>query len=285
MTLDPRAQIDVDLGALSHRGKVRPNNEDCFLVVRTERAMSTLLTNLPAGAVPARVEEFGYGMLVADGIGGLAAGEVASRLALTTLFQLHLQTPDWIMRADEGMIERGLERLAERYRQVDAALQEEARADPKLAGMGTTMTLAYSLGSHLFLGHVGDSRVYFRRGQEFHQLTRDHTCAQALVERGVLRPEDAATHRLRHILTRALGGHGAPVEAEVAHLRLADGDEVLLCSDGLTEMVEDASIEAVLRNSGTSADACRALVDLALQRGGKDNVTVVVARYRFPSGS
>jgi protein phosphatase len=275
------AEVRVDLGALSNPGRVRPNNEDCYLVARLERALTPLLTNLPAGDLPARSAEVGYGMVVADGMGGAAAGEVASCLAISVLVDIQVRTPDWIMLAGGPGEEWLRERIAQRYGQVDAALKEEGRADPRLAGMGTTLTLAYSLGSDLFLGHVGDSRAYLRRGEELHRLTRDHTYAQALADLGVIPPQEVGRHRLRHVLTRALAAGGPEVSADVEHVRLHDGDELLLCTDGLTEMVEEAAIAAALRQAATADEACRALVGLALDRGGKDNVTVVVARYRF----
>jgi protein phosphatase len=274
--------VQVDLAALSHAGLVRPNNEDHFLVVRLHRALQTLLTNLPEGLLPLRAEEVGYGLVVADGMGGRAAGEVASQLAIRTLVDLALATPDWVLKKGTPEIERVLQRMAERYRRVDEALSEEALADASLSGMGTTMTLACSIGSDLVLAHVGDSRAYLMRSGELHLLTRDHTLVQELVDRGVVRPEDASTHPFRHVLTRYLGGgKGDVVTEEVQRISLADADQLLLCTDGLTDMVDAKAIGAVLRSAASSKDACQALVDLALQEGGKDNVTVVLARYRF----
>jgi PPM family protein phosphatase len=280
----PSASVQVDIGALSHQGKVRSNNEDCYLVARFERALQKLLTNLPEGQLPSRLEEVGYGMLVADGIGGSLAGEVASRMAVSTLVNLVVNTPDWIMRPGERESARLMERMAERYRSVDATLKEEARADPNLSGMGTTMTVAASLGDELFLGHIGDSRAYLCRGDRLHRLTRDHTSAQALADAGLIAQEEVGKHRLRHVLTRALGGSGAKGEAEadIERIGLSDGDQILLCTDGLTEMVNDATIAVILLCGGTSQEACQILVDAALERGGKDNVTVVLARYHFP---
>jgi PPM family protein phosphatase len=220
-------------------------------------------------------------MLVADGMGGMAAGEVASQLAIRTLINLVLATPDWVMAREGPEIERVMQRMAERYRRVDAALREEARADPSLAGMGTTMTLACSLGTYLILAHVGDSRAYLLRGGALHALTRDHTLVRELVDRGVVRPEQAASHPFRHVLTRALGVGGGEIDAEVQSVSLADADQLLLCTDGLTDMVDATTIGAILRSSASSDDACQTLVELALQNGGKDNVTVVLARYRF----
>ena len=276
------ATVRADLAGLSDVGRVRPNNEDHFLVVRFDRALQTLLTNLPEGLVPPRAEEVGYGMVVADGMGGMAAGEVASRLAIRTLVDLALSTPDWVLKKGTPEIERVMQRMAERYRRVDEALSEEAQADPGLSGMGTTMTLACSIGSDLVLAHVGDSRAYLMRSGELHLLTRDHTLVQELVDRGVVRPEDASTHPFRHVLTRYLGGgRGDIVTEEVQRISLADADQLLLCTDGLTDLVDATTIGAILRSAVSSKDACETLVEAALQKGGKDNVTVVLARYRF----
>jgi protein phosphatase len=275
--------VEVDLGGLSHQGKVRHNNEDCFLTVRFERGLHPLLTNLPADSLPARLSEGGHGLLVADGIGGMAAGEVASHLAVSTLVDLVMSTPDWIMRLDEHSRQRVLLRFAQRYHEIDTVLCERARAEPDLAGMGTTLTVAGSIGTELIVTHVGDSRAYLYRDDRLQQLTRDHTFAQALADLGTIAPEEVATHPRRHILTRALGGGpGGWGEPDLQRLTLQEGDGVLLCTDGLTEMVDDAGIAAILRGGGTSQEICQALVDAALDRGGKDNVTVVLARYHFP---
>jgi protein phosphatase len=277
--------VRVDIGALSDAGKVRSNNEDHFLTVCFGRSLVTLLTNLAAGQVPERYDEVGYGLVVADGIGGAAAGEVASSLAITVGLNLALRRPKWTLVLTPEEIRENMEVWRERFRQIDAILSERARADPDLAGMGTTLTVACSVGEHLGLFHAGDSRAYlFRRGK-LHQLTRDHTLAQHLADTGWISPEEVAGHRLRHVLTRALGGGGGQIEAEIQHLQLADGDRLLLCTDGLTEMVPDAGIADVLGRVKGSQEACHALVEAALQAGGKDNVTVALARYIFPEGA
>jgi protein phosphatase len=276
--------VQIDVAALSHRGKVRPNNEDHFLVAQSGRYLDVRLTNLPDGAVPGRAEETAHSMIVADGMGGAEGGEIASRLAIRTLVNLVLEVPDWILRlGDEAQAEELMRRARRRYREVDAALSQEARRDPKLAQMGTTMTLGHSVGDDLFVVHVGDSRAYlFRRGRLW-QLTSDQTMAQMLVNLGEITREQAASHRLRHVLTHALGRHGGEVRVEVQRLKLADGDCLLLCTDGLNDMVAEARIAEALGRAATAETACRELVDLALDGGGRDNVTVIVARYRLPA--
>jgi protein phosphatase len=210
----------------------------------------------------------------------MAAGDVASRLATQTLVALVLKTPDWVMLTGDAENETILTRMAERYRKVDSALREEATVDPKLSGMGTTMTVAYNLGIDLFLGHVGDSRAYLLRGAELHRLTQDHTLAQALADVGAIPTQEVVKHQFRHMLTRYLGAP-KPVKADVQQMRLVDGDQVLLCTDGLTEMLDDSAIAGFLREAKTAEEACQALIAAALKQGGKDNVTVALARYRL----
>jgi serine/threonine protein phosphatase PrpC len=268
----------IELAALSHRGHVRPNNEDVYIVVQVERALRLLDSNLPPGTFHDVEAEIGYGLLVADGVGGMSAGEVASRLAVTTLIQLALETPDWVMLPGQTEGRLILDRMTERFRRIDEVLREEAASKPELAGMGTTMTAAVIVGRELLLGHVGDSRAYLCRGSQFDQLTRDHTTAQEVNDSGFIPTGDASTRRYRNFLTRALGGRGNLSHPDLHRMDLRDGDQLLLCTDGLSDAVEAAEIASILRSTAKASDACRALVDLALKYGGLDNVTVGIAR-------
>lgn len=278
----PSALARVDVAGLSDRGKVRPNNEDHFYVARFGRYLERLCTNLPEDELPPRFDEAGYAAIVADGIGGGAAGEVASKLAIRTLINLALGTPDWILRLDGAALPQRLQRrFQERFDQVRAALAEQADADPRLHGFGTTMTLALSLGPALLVVHLGDSRAYLLRQGRLHRLTCDHTVAQALADRGLLDPQEAAGSPLRHVLTKSLSAQAGPAEPDAQGVTLQDGDCLLLCTDGLTDMVSEEGIVRVLAGGGTAEMACRRLVEEALAAGGKDNVTAVVARYGF----
>jgi protein phosphatase len=274
--------VDVDLGACTHEGHVRQNNEDHYTVARIERSLETLLTNMPPGMLPARHAEVGYGLLVADGMGGAAAGEIASQTAITSLLELAVQTPDWHMRLDYEGANEVLSRMDQRFGQMREALIERAQSDPSLAGMGTTMTVAISLGENLVIAHIGDSRAYLFHKDRLHLLTRDQTLAQDLADIGVIKPAEVTTHYARHVLTGVIGTEGKESQAELCQVWLADGDQVLLCTDGLTEMVSDEGIVEVLKENQSSDAACRALVDMALESGGLDNVTVVLARYHIP---
>lgn len=278
--------VTVDVAASSHRGLVRPINEDHYLTARIGRSFETLLSNLPEGSIVDRFDETGCALVVADGMGGRAGGEVASRLAISILVNLALHTPDWIQRPIKPeLTDEILRRMAERYRAVDAALRAHAESRPHLAGMGTTMTLAISVGRELGLAHVGDSRAYLWRAGELLQLTRDQTLAQALEDRGVLSRDDDAARRFRHVLTGVLGGDEPATEAEIRRLVLTDNDRLILCTDGLTDMVDAETTASVLRGSPTPAAACHALVERALANGGRDNVTVVVADYRIAAAT
>jgi PPM family protein phosphatase len=274
--------VRVDVSALSHRGHHRANNEDHFLVTKLGRSLQTLMTSLPAGDVPKLSEEVNYVMVVADGMGGHAAGEVASRMAIAALVSLVLDVPDWIIRVDEEHALEMERRSRTRLREVGAMLVERGQQDPALRGMGTTLTAARIVGRDLLITHVGDSRAYLLRAGGLHRLTRDHTFAQLLVDTGQLAPEDVVSSRHRHVLTNALGGSSEEVQVDTSHLHLADGDRLLLCSDGLTDLVDDASITSLLLEAAGSSDACERLVQRALDNGGRDNVTVVVAAYRLP---
>jgi PPM family protein phosphatase len=276
------SKVHIDVAALSDVGKVRDRNEDHFYVARGGRHVTTLITNVPPAEIPSQFQETAYLLIVADGMGGHAGGEVASRLAIATLINIILHAPDWIMRLDDEHAEKLMNRAAARYRIVHETLQEKARLDPALKGMGTTMTAALSLGRDLFVAQVGDSRAYRFRDGTLQLLTRDQTQAQMLADEGLIRQQDVARHRLRHVLTSALGGSGSHMRTEIERTTLADGDRLLLCSDGLTDMVEDAEIAEVLGREARSEEACRLLVDRALAKGGKDNVTVVLARYEMP---
>jgi len=277
------SMVEVDLGAFTHVGKVRENNEDHYLVARLGRSLEPLMTNVPPEHLPRRLDEVGYGLLVADGMGGAAAGEVASGMAVNILINLVGDAAKWGRRIDAEEAKALMERLGGYYSEIHSRLIEQAQADPRLSGMGTTLTVAYSFCKDLFIAHVGDSRAYLFRQGDLHQLTCDHTLAQALADRGQIAPEAVAGHRFKHVLTNVLGGNAGPVQTEIQHMRLEQGDRLLLCSDGLTDMVVDADITRVLNLIQDSGKACHALVDLALDAGGRDNVTVVSARYAFPN--
>ena len=274
--------VEIDVDARSHPGYHRAKNEDHFFVTSLRRTLRTMITSLSAEDVPALAEEVNYVMILADGMGGHAAGEVASRMAISALVSLALEVPDWIFKVDDEHAPE-IERRSRQYVQkVGAMLVERGRHDAALHGMGTTLTAVRSFGRDLLITHVGDSRAYLLRGGDLHRLTRDHTFAQLLIDTGHLAPDDIAGSRHRHLLTNALGATIDDVKVDTDQLQLEDGDRLLLCSDGLTDLVDDQAIADILRETTRSSDACERLVQRALDNGGRDNVTVIVAAYRLP---
>jgi protein phosphatase len=255
---------------------VLPSNEDNFHIARFGRYFRTAVTSLPAAYCPVEVDRAGYAFVVTDGVGSRPGGAGASRRAITLLVEFILLTPDWILGLDDDLLAIAVDRMAERFRRVNAAVVAEAQGQTLASGTVTTLSLALTLGHDLLVAHVGDSPVcLFRRGRLI-RLTRAHAVE---VERAGF---DATVEtRYRHVLTRAIGLADTGSQPDIECYRLADGDRLLLCTNGLTDLVDDETIARELGRGTSSNETCQALVDLALERGGKDNVTVVVATYRI----
>jgi protein phosphatase len=275
------ALVEVEFGARSHVGNRRTTNDDHYLIVRLGRSMDTVATSLPESVSPGRFDESGFGMVVADGMGGVGS-ERASRLAVATLAHLALQFGRWNVRINDETAWEIVQRAERFYRQIDETVAAAGRMHPTLAGMGSTLTATYSGGDELFVVHVGHSRAYLYRGGRLLKLTRDQTLAQRLIDTGRAAPVELAAWDLRHILTDAIGGHAGEADIQIETFRLVDGDVVMLCTNGLTDLVDDDSIIAVLKSARPAEEQCQALVDLALQYGGTDNVTVLLGKYRIP---
>lgn len=201
---------------------------------------------------------------VADGMGGAQAGEVASRLAAAAFREFH--------EADDEDPE---ERVAAIIQEANRRIYERAQRDSQASGMGTTITAALLAGSSVAVGHVGDSRAYRLRGGRLEQLTEDHSLVADLVRSGRITPEEADTHPQRSVITRALGTD-PEVDVDTFTVDAEPGDLFLLCSDGLTTMVDDEQIVETIGRAGMLAQATRALVRSANRAGGEDNVTVVL---------
>jgi PPM family protein phosphatase len=270
--------LSVRSFGLTDQGRRRPANEDQFLIAELRKDMTISHTSL-AGPTLRTGDERGYLFLVADGMGGHAAGERASALAVAAIEQFTVNTFKWFLQNDEPGHDDAASEFADAIKQADAAIIEEAKIHPELQGMGTTLTLAYAVGSQLFVSHVGDSRAYLFRGGRLKQLTHDHTMVADMVRRGELPPEQAGQHRLRHVITNVVGGRERGVRAEAHMLDLQADDALLLCSDGLTEMVTGEDITRVMAGESDPERASRQLIDLANERGGHDNITVIVARF------
>lgn len=269
----PQQQLRYRFGAQSHAGKVRENNEDHFVVVERLRSSKLLLTNLDRRA-DTLGEEITYAAVVADGMGGERFGEFASRLALETMFDLAEKATSWVMKFTDFEAQQIRQRVKAYVQGIQSALQEYTRADPSLAGMGTTWTSALCLGPDVLVVHLGDSRAYTLRQEELRQITHDETVAQAFIDAG---KEPQTVRQFRHLLLNNFGGDKSTVSAQIHHLRLTEGDRLLLCTDGLTDMLTDDEISQILQTVEDSQQAADTLVERAIDAGGKDNVTVVVA--------
>jgi PPM family protein phosphatase len=260
------------------RGRVRGHNEDCLLVAELRKAMVVRQSNLPHPDTQYG-DERGHLFLVADGMGGHRGGEQASALAVMTIEEFVLNTFKWFfeLRGPEG--QQVLVEFQRALREADVRLNAEMVGRPELYGMGTTLTMAYVFHGQLFVAHVGDSRCYLLREGTLYRLTSDHTLVADLVRSGQISPEEAGTHRLRHVITNVVGGGRSGVRVEVHKTNLQAGDVVLVCSDGLTEMVSEGRIAQVLAEEPDPRRACGRLVAEANERGGTDNVSVIVARF------
>ncbi|MFM7842836.1 MAG: PP2C family protein-serine/threonine phosphatase [Planctomycetota bacterium] len=263
-----------DISGQSHLGLIRQENEDHFLAFRRENGAEVLATNLPVELQRLRSSSV-HVLAVADGLGGALGGVWASRLALTAARRRGNTQVSWLVDLATHEAAQFAHLFTESVQELHENLLREAQINTKLSGMGTTLTVACAWGTQLFLGHVGDSRVYLVRRGELQQLTTDHTLAEDLIRSGA---PAVAVERVRNVLTNSLGGTEGAVRAELREVSLEPGDQLLLCTDGLSDVVTSAEMLATLTTAATAADACSQLVERALARGGRDNITSVVAR-------
>ena len=223
----------------THVGKVRNNNEDSLTVIEPET------------------------YVVADGMGGAQAGEVASRILIDTVRNFLSKMPrPW----DEEILSQAI--LLANDKILNAARRHE-----EYQGMGTTATILSLDGRQAYFAHVGDSRIYLLRKNSFSQITEDHSYVETLVRRGELTAQEARIHPMKNVLTQAVGAM-ANLHIDTGSFQAEHGDLFLLCTDGLTNMIDDAGIAKILKTAAKPADA---LIEAALNAGGKDNVSVIVA--------
>lgn len=257
-TMQP--QFSLQLCGLTDTGRAREHNEDAI----------------------AWDADHGLAVL-ADGMGGHNAGDVASRLCIEQLLAslVPALSGPLRLRANKGVSKQAtLVRRA--VNGANAAIFANAAANPDRQGMGTTLVLALFYRDRVVVAHVGDSRVYRLRGRRLEQLTADHSLVRALLEKGVISPEEVDNNPYSHVITKAVGIRDR-VTAEVQELETRAGDVFLLCSDGLTDLVDDATIEDTLVTAaGNWAAAAQRLVDLANGRGGRDNISVLLAALGGP---
>ncbi len=277
---------ELDLFGLTHRGKVRKENQDHFLLSTVHQQVVIHGTSLPEPErLPLRGERLATVMLVADGVGGSAAGGDASQLAAHTVTRYVASTMRCFHTAGTAQESEFLEALRAAALEAHSAVREEAAARAAATGreelrsMATTLTLAIAVWPWMYVVQVGDSRCYFYCEGKLRQVTRDQTLAQDLVDRGVLRPDRASASPFSRVLASSIGGGQAMPEVTRLDIHTR-GCVVLLCSDGLTAHATDADIEASIGAMESSEQLCRSLLQMALEGGGTDNITVVAGRAR-----
>jgi protein phosphatase len=209
-------------------------------------------------------------------MGGSQAGEIASGLSLTTIEDFLLNTLKRFSNLQASEEQGALRALQDALCQADSRIFEETVKHPEWQGMGTTLTMAFAVNWRLFVAHAGDSRCYLYSGGKLQQLTQDHTVTAEMARRGMISAEQAARHPLRHVVTNILGGTKRGVQVELHSLDLHSNDVLLLCSDGLTAMVPEEHIAAVLQKENDPQRACERLITEANRLGGNDNITVIV---------
>jgi PPM family protein phosphatase len=244
----------VEVAALSDIGRVRENNEDSYLYWEPES--------------DADFERKGRLAVIADGMGGYEGGQEASRIAVETV----------CARYKESKLTDPQAAVAEAFRAAHQAIVSYALEHAEFHGMGTTCTALVLLGNQLHFAHLGDTRLYLVRGGEISRLTRDHSYVGRLVENGIVRAEDAESHPQRHILTAAMGvGREAATEISQKPEPVQAGDTLILCTDGLWGVVPERDIASAVTDLEPE-NACQKLIDLALRRGGPDNITLMILR-------
>jgi len=266
---------ELDIYGMTHPGKVRPNNEDHFFVGALQKRMEVYCTSLP-GVAQFNSERLAMLAMVADGVGGAAAGEEASRLALEGVTKYLAQTLQCYYSSDVPHDDEFMHTLEEAALKVHNEMATITHEDRSLRGMATTLTLWLGVWPRAYLLQVGDSRCYVLKDGQLIQISRDQTMAEDLVEQGVFTRTDAARTRWAHVLSSAIGGpQAAPT---VTRMEQGWGIVGLLCSDGLTRHVSDDRIRERLMTMTSAKQACEALVQDALDEGGQDNITVVIGR-------
>jgi serine/threonine protein phosphatase PrpC len=250
--------MKIAIGKKTDIGRVREANEDSLYVELPQEGTSSS-------------ERYTL-LLVADGMGGQVAGKEASEAAVDVVQAL------FAAKAKTGRPLKDIRKfILDAFREANQAVFEKGKN--KAAEMGTTLTAALIDNKNAYVGHVGDSRAYLLRGREIRQMTEDHTLAADMVKKGKATPEEMRTSPMRSMLTRSIGTKEEVVVDDPVGIELEEGDVLVLCTDGLTNLVEEQEMLSVVHNTTDVQKACDKLVDMARQRGGHDNITVIAAEF------
>ena len=263
--------VRVSVFGKTDLGRARDHNEDTFLVADLSTGNASLQPEVRRHEIGARGSLF----MVADGMGGAAAGELASAMASDLIYR-HMATA-WATDSDASP-DQFAHRMREAVELANAQIYSYAREHPDVRGMGTTVTAAGMFGGDLYLTQIGDSRAYLIRGTEAFQLTRDQSLMQRLVDAGELTADEAEQSERRNIILQALGPDPR-IKVDLTHQPIRRGDTLILCSDGLSGLVRKEEFARMASEHTDLAALCSALIDLANARGGPDNITVVAARF------
>ena len=267
---------ELDVFGLTHPGKVRPNNEDHFLICALHKRLQVYHTSLPDTSILAEGERLAFLALVADGVGGAKAGEEASRITLEHVTRYVTESLDCYYTSDPTDDSRFIHELEEAALKVHSEIAVEAATDPNRSGMATTLTLWLGMWPNAYLLQVGDSRCYSLRDGQLIQMSRDQTMAEEFVKQGIFNREDAAFKRWANVLSSAIGGpEAAPSVTKVPQ---SWGSVGLMCSDGLTRHVSDEQIRDRLLHIKSAKQVCEDLLQDALDAGGEDNITIIAGR-------
>jgi len=267
----------IECAGKSHTGMVRKVNEDQFLIADLHKNMQIQSSSEPFQNARMVGETMGKLMVVADGIGGSHAGEIASQMAIQSMAQYLLNSMHWLYHPKQPEIEQFVEDLKQAALRSHEVIRTDAQQDPNHQGMGTTLTVAYLLWPMLYVLHIGDSRCYILREGKLQLLTKDQTLAQHLHDCGHLKSDEFEQSPYHNILLSAIGSEDGP-NAVVYRTRLLAGDRIMLCSDGVNKHLEDADIEFILSSDRTVEEICQQLIESTNMLGGKDNITAVVAK-------
>jgi protein phosphatase len=272
----------VEAYGVTDRGQVRKENQDQFLIATLHKLLRVHQASLPADDITPLISDVrGFLFLVADGVGGRPDGQAASGTAVRTIAHYVTHLTDLYRRLDPDKESVFLAELEQSVRTTHEVLRAESEKEYGGRGGATTLTMVAALWPRAYLVQVGDSRCYRLRDGQLELMSKDQTVAQALVDSGALTQTEARRSPLQGVLASALGGREATPMTRTTEIRW--NDVMLLCTDGLTKHVTDQEIEAELCQFRSAEESCRRLVGLALERGGTDNVTVVIARLRSRS--
>lgn len=267
---------DILCAGMTDVGKKRANNQDQFLIADLHKNMRVRSSSDSTLSEQLFGKALGRLFLVADGVGGGQAGELASQLAMQTMAQFLLNSMHWLFNPKQPDIEQFIDDLKAGAMCSHETVRDLGENDASRRGMGTTLTAAYMLWPMLYVLHVGDSRCYVLREGKLELITKDQTLAQHLCDCGQLNGKEFRESPYQNVLLSAIGAQDNP-DAIVYQTRLYTGDRILVCSDGVNAHLEDSEIEKILGSDQTPSGVCQQLVDLANERGGRDNITAVVA--------